>query len=442
MSADKARDAVIVDAGGAKLTGKTLEGWLLQLPAIPTESRAAFSMSAWTDAALLAKAMQGATSHGRFRERRCGHPAGRAARGASLEFWQARAAKRPPVTDAQADSLADDDKVRVFQHLVLRGPKTMDTAAFNTLRTRSRALVQRAQGGTDFAALVKEASMDSSTRLTGGFLPASTRDQIPPQLASILWSLKGGEISPSIMGPYGMEIFRRATRAESRPGLRTWLGPQLGRMADSVFVDSMMRARPYTLGSSALARVRDAAKEPVMSPQAPDSQPIATWSGGALSPATLRMWLVMLSPGERSGINSGSDTTVAGYIKGLVQREMVVAVAAPGGVPTPRGRQMLGPDYRRSLDSAKSLLRRTSGTLPPADAANAFIDSLLAGRVAYRPLPGMLSGVLRSRYPVTYDYNALKSLIAHVSIEWKVKHASDSTARPGVAKAPKDSGTP
>jgi hypothetical protein len=427
LSPDQARAATIAEVPGGVLTGATLERWLLKLPDPPGAISANVLVSAWMNTALAIDAIR---NHRSLDDSATVDAAiaADADRGISLQYFERRDAGQPPVTDAEADSLADIDGTRVFQQILVRVPATADSTTRLAAIASARALLKRAHDGANFAALAIEASPDSATRASQAFLPAITRDQLArlPQRMQQIWLLKPGDISNLIGSPVGVHIMRRATRDEARPRLKQFLAPILAHRADSVFIDSIAKAHHIEVAPDARPRVRAMAAEPVV---AADSSPLASWQGGTLTPAAVRTATLMLDPASRVRLSDASDSAITGYLRQLATREIMLGVIAPGPRPTPAARAALAPSFRTAIATLHTSLDRLPTTLSTGDAAAQFVDSALAGQRSLG-LPGALGGVLRSRAKVRVDQAALQSMLRTVATEWRLKHANDSTAAP------------
>lgn len=429
LSPEQARTATVAEVPGGTLKGATLERWLLKLPAAPTDVAASVLVSTWINTALMIDALRNnrplddsATVDAVIRPD--------AERGVSMAYFAQRNAGRPPVTDAETDSLADIDRVRVFQQILFRTPPNADSATRIAVINRAKVVLKRAQDGADFGALAIEASPDSATRSNRGFLPAITRDQVSrlPQRMQQIWMLKPGDIANLIGSPIGVHIMRRATRMESRPRLKEFLGPILARRADSLFIDSVARARRIVVAPDARARVRALAREPVV---ASDSSPMATWRDGALTPAMVRSAALMLDPAQRVRLSNASDSTITSYLIELAKRRIILGVVAPGPSPSPQARSALAPSYRTAISTLRASMSQLPTTLNAGDAATQYLDSALVGQHPLA-LPGALSELLRSGARVRVDSVALESVLRTVAPEWRVQHANDSTpVRPG-----------
>jgi PPIC-type peptidyl-prolyl cis-trans isomerase-like protein len=425
ISLEQARNATVVEAAGAKLSGETVERWLIAATKPPSDAATSVLLSAWIDYALLATAMQrGPPLDDSVTVDAVILPD--AIRGAILESRLGRYAAQPRATDAQVDSLAQLDRIRLHQQLQVVIPRAGDSAALRRIAGRAAELHRRASlPGTDFTALVREASEDSIGRANAGFLPPATRAEIPASIAAAVWSLQPGGISPVLKSTAGFHIFRRATRDESREALRRWLQPELGQRAERRFTDSVVRSQQVRLAPDAPARVRAMAREPVT---ASGEAPLASWTGGELRPARVRDAVMMLSPVERVTLSDASDSATKVFVNELVQREILFALAVPGGGVTTRARAALASAYRAALDSVKAVLPTLGGTADPAVAATTLVDSVVGMARHFRPLPGGLAAVLRSRYPVVLDTTALGVLLRASFTSWQKRQAAQSAS--------------
>ncbi len=412
---------VVVSVGKAELKGATLAAWLKQSPAPPTAASVGMLVSTWIDQAELATALgEGMTLDDSTTALEVIAP--EAAQSVLEEYWRMRATARPKVSDRSVDSLAGRDEVRVFQHLFIDGSKAKDSVAGMAVITKMRAVQTRLKNGESFTTLVREASEDTATIRNNGFLPALTKAELPPEFQAAAWSLDPGETSQVLRSRIGLHMLRRVSAAEAREPLRQWLTPRIGRKADEQYVDSISVAKKLTLASDAVDRARLIAPEPLA---VADSAPMASWTGGALSPSRLRVWIALLGPVERVLLSGAADSSTFLFIRETAKREMLLGIIAPGGPNTPEARRSLLPLYRAALDSVLTDVREFAGK-DPGQAATAIIEGLVTGQRRYRPLPGALPAVLRSRVPAKVNTVALEAILDAVGPEYAKLHANDS----------------
>ncbi len=427
-----ALDATIIQVGESKLPGKVLGQWLLKSPTPPTIPTVGLIVGSWLDAALLQEAQSKgvALDDSATTDAAIGPDA---ARGTILEFWNARARARPAVTDAQADSLAQRDGVRVLQHFFLAIPRGSDSVTVVGIANRARGILQRAKAGEDFTKLVKEASQDSATLATGGFLPAISREELPPPIRSVAWGLEPGAVSNIIPSALGLHIVRRAQATEARTGLKAWLAPRFSRRADSIYVDSVATAARIVIAKAGRSRLREMAPEPV---RLSDGPALVTWQGGELSALQARDWLVMLQSAERASLAGASDSAITTLLRELAQREIILKLAGGSHDVSAKARGLLAPQYRAAVAEVLAEFKQRTGAVAPSAAASAFVDSLILGPARYRPLPGALGGVLRARFPVTVDTAAIAAVFKSSQMLWAELHANDSTPATTAQPAP------
>jgi hypothetical protein len=421
------RAAVVAQAAGDSLTGAMLERWLMKNRQPPGRENANIMLSAWINSTLLIDAIR--------RQQPLDDSATvdaaiipDAQRGLAMQYLIARHAKMPAVSERQIDSLLDADDVRVFQVIYLRVPPGNDSARVRPVMERALALQKRISDGADFAAVAREASEDSASRANNGFMPAMTRSQVQRTL-SFLWTLGPGQVHPRVSsGPGGLFIFRRATRVESRPGLKTWLAPVIASRADVRFTDSLAGANPVTIAADAASRLRLMAVEPVVATEGP---PFATWRGGSLTPAMVRRSTLMLPPADRAAMANGSDSSAKRFLMDLAHREVLMGIITKEPLPTAVGRSMLTAPFRQAIDSLRAAVGRLPAAQRPGMLAAGMIDSSLAGRPRFLPLPGGLAAVLRSRTEVRVDPAAMNNVVRAVRDEWQAAHRDDTTAARG-----------
>jgi hypothetical protein len=78
------------------------------------------------------------------------------------------------------------------------------------------------------------------------------------------------------------------------------------------------------------------------------------------------------------------------------------------------------------LDSVVSDMKEFSGK-EPGEAASAITEGLVKSQRRYRPLPGALPAILRTRFPAKVDTVALKAILTTAGPEYAKLHANDST---------------
>ena len=428
VSPEKARTLAVAEAAGNTLSGETLDKWLVVTKEVPTRAEGSGLVSAWINGTLLIDAIRKKTPLD-DQETFDSVIMETAARTVVGQYFSARDLKMPPVTERQIDSVLDVDQARVFQQIVLRIKGKVDTPSVKALRARAESIKKKLESGSDFTAMVKAESDDTASKSTNGYLPALTAGEMGPRLAPI-FNLPLNTISPIVPSPVSaaVVILRRASRAESRNGMKLWLAPRLARRADSLFMDSVSASKKVTISDDARLRVRALAHEPVNLVEGP---PLATWAGGTLTVAAVRNATLGLAPADRFALTDAADTIISQYLTGLARRDILLPIVVTEPLPTATVRALYLPPYRRVLDSLRAFVSRLPASLSAGDAAAMQIDSVLAQRAPYLQLPGALQTVLRARTPATVTQSVFDAVMRGAVPRWQVVHKDDTTARNG-----------
>jgi hypothetical protein len=275
------------------------------------------------------------------------------------------------------------------------------------------------------------------TAPSGGFIQPVTRSELPPgRLADAAWRLQPGEISEIVYSPAGLHVLRRATLAESRPGMKAWLAPRLAQRADSVWADSLTAARHMALASDATIRMRELGEEPH---SAGGDAPLVTWDGGDLSPDEVRDWLAVTPAVERAGLPVASDSSLTILLRQLAQRELAWEAANPGGARvTPDAWEALAPQYRQTLAAMINAYRPQLTGADSNTAVRGFMTAVAAGSIPYRPLPGALGGMLRRDATITVNQEAVDAIVTEAANAWQARNpdSAAAAAAPAATAAP------
>jgi peptidyl-prolyl cis-trans isomerase C len=96
-----------------------------------------------------------------------------------------------------------------FSNALLKPGETRKTMTESDALALAQKLVKDLRGGADFVAMVKEYSQDEASKnRNGDFGKLKTTDNIPPEIRSVIFSLKPGEVSDPLRQPNGFYIFR------------------------------------------------------------------------------------------------------------------------------------------------------------------------------------------------------------------------------------------
>jgi len=100
-----------------------------------------------------------------------------------------------------------EDRVQV-QHILIR-PSSVSEADRATARSRLEEIRRRILDGADFSDEAAAHSECPSGRRTGGSLGWLSRGTMVPEVDSVIFALKDGEVSEVVETPVGLHIFKR-----------------------------------------------------------------------------------------------------------------------------------------------------------------------------------------------------------------------------------------
>src|SRR5256714_3567552 len=241
-------------------------------------------------------------------------------------------ATRGKLTPAQADSAFQAGTVRLFQHILIRIPQSAVPMVEQQKEKQATALLRQAaaQRGFNFAQLARRYSEDPGSKARGGYLPATPRGQFVPAFDSAAWALPPGGLSGAVRSPFGFHIIRRPPLAEVRDSFRIDLESSRGNRLDSLYFDSLTKARQLKVESGAPARVRQAVPQ-IVTARA-DEHTLATYRGGAFRVKDLARWLMALDPHDVPGVASASDDQLTQFVRLLAQRDLLLEQIDSAGV--------------------------------------------------------------------------------------------------------------
>jgi PPIC-type PPIASE domain len=320
-------------------------------------------------------------------------------------------AARGTVTPVEADSVYRSGTRRVFQHILVRVPAGAAPAVERDKKRQAEDLWRQAVAahGTTFARLAQRSSDDPGSKRSGGYLPALGRGQFVPAFDSAAWQLAPGAISGVIRTAFGFHIIRRPPLAEVRDSLVASLQHTRTAHFDSLYLDSLVRARQLRVVAAAPALVRQAVPQFITARD--DDRRLATYRGGALRVRDFVRRLLAVNPEDLRGITTASDGQLREFVRQVAELELVAQAADSTGI-------LLTPaDWRHvraEHDSAVATLEQAMGLSPqvlkdsatsaPARRAlamahlNSYFDRALPdGRLF--PVPPFLAGALRQGEP-------------------------------------------
>jgi hypothetical protein len=157
--------------------------------------------------------------------------------------------------------------------------------------------------------------------------------------------------------PYGFHIIRRPPLGEVRDSFRVELQRSRNQRLDSLYLDSLARARQLAVASGAAALVRQAVPQIASARQ--DDRSLANYRGGAFRVRDLARWLLVLDPNDVRGIATASEAQLTQFVKVLAQRDLLLQEADAAGV----GGGLTSDDWRQVRTEHDSSVARVEGLL-------------------------------------------------------------------------------
>src|SRR5207237_1116707 len=156
------------------------------------------------------------------------------------------------------------------------------------------------------------------------------RGQFVPAFDSAAWALAPGGLSGVVRSPFGFHIIRRPPLAEVRDSFRVDLESSRANRLDSLYFDSLTKARQLKVERGAPARVRQAVPQIITARD--DGHTLATFRGGTFRVKDLTRWLLALDPNDVRGIATASDDQLTQFVRLLAQRDMLLEQIDSAGV--------------------------------------------------------------------------------------------------------------
>ena len=149
------------------------------------------------------------------------------------KLLESEAASLSEVTDADAkafydknpDKFKQDESVRA-SHILLMVDEKADAATKKKTRADMDAILKRARGGEDFAALAKAHSKDGSAA-QGGDLGFFGKGRMVPEFEKAAFALKPGEISDVVTTQFGYHIIKLTERKPASTVPLEMVSPQV-----------------------------------------------------------------------------------------------------------------------------------------------------------------------------------------------------------------------
>ncbi|HEV8263748.1 MAG TPA: peptidylprolyl isomerase [Gemmatimonadales bacterium] len=358
-------------------------------------------------------------------------------------FHERLIATRANLNAGQVDSAYQAGDARLFQHILFQvPPSAAPTADSQKRRQAEQVLPQARAAGRGFAQLASRYSEDPGSKGHGGALGVHGRGQFVPAFEDAAWQLPPGGVSPLVKSPFGYHIIRRPPLAEVRDSFRAGMEAQLMDHFDSLYLDSLRIKRRIEPVGRAAALARAAAQD--LDDARTSGSALVDYRGGAFRVRDLARWLAALDPQIAQALPSASDDQITGFLKVVVQRQLLLAQADSAGVTLSSDDWAL---LRAQHDSALTILGtvlsltpqmvQDSAATPEARTRFAigrvqdYFDRVVRGRSRFYPIPPFLGEALRANSRWSVDQAGVRRALERAK---EIRAAADSLQAPGVPR--------
>jgi len=306
------------------------------------------------------------------------------------------------------DSVYRQGDLRFLEHILVAAGENLAPDQRTAKREAIDGLRRRIDAGASFAALAAEHSEDGS-RERDGRLGLLDRGETVRPFEDAGWSLAPGEVSGVVETPFGYHLIRRPPLAEVRKPFEQGVAQRLSERFDSIYLDSLGRARDVRVTRGAAVLVRDALAR--REELANSRRTLVRYRGGKLTVGEFVYWITGFPPRTRNELVAAPDSTVEIFLEQLVRSEILVDEATEAGIALTR---QDWEEIRTTYLSQLGFLRSTIGIEPSrlADSAatvaerrrlaqikvEAYLRDLLADRKSLIEPPAYLAFALRERF--------------------------------------------
>jgi PPIC-type PPIASE domain len=251
------------------------------------------------------------------------------------------------IADAELSDMyateAPDLQLRA-RHILFQFPPQASAEERDTVRARLERVRQRALRGESFANLARQFSQDRGSAALGGDLGFFSRGDMVAPFENAVLAMEPGGISPIVETPFGLHVIKLEERRvqgfdDVASDYRTRVQTQRLLAAESTYVAAIEATEDPQPVEDAYAIARELARDPGtrLSSRA-GRRPIFEYGSGALTVARLQ-GVLQSQPAELlQQVAEGEDAQIDAFLRGLVQREILLARAREAGLEPPQER--------------------------------------------------------------------------------------------------------
>ena len=304
-----------------------------------------------------------------------------------------------------ADSLYNAGQLRLVQHILYTVPQGAPESDRVLSRQKAEAALTRIRGGANFGGLAMTESQDFQSARDSGYLPASPRGSWVTSVDSAIWNLAPGAVSGLVESPYGYHIIRRPSSAEAQTRLQSYLEGQATQQLDSLYRDSVAKARGLEVTGSGVALMRGAIDD--TEGQRNSNKKIVEFRGGGFTVADYLRWVFALPPQFVQQLRQATDDQLKEIVTLFAQNTILLQQADSAGVNlSPTEWAALQQQQRAGIDTLRLALGLGSeisdSSVSAAERAklaalrlDTYFNDLVTGKTRVRPIPATLSAWLR-----------------------------------------------
>jgi parvulin-like peptidyl-prolyl isomerase len=230
------------------------------------------------------------------------------------------------------------------RHILFPFPPGAGQEQRDSLRAELMRIRERAGSGESFPELARQYSQDPATAPQGGDLGSFGRGEMVKPFEDAAFALQPGEISDVVESPYGLHLIQLVDREapdfeQVRDQFRVGIQNERYLRAESTYVSGVEERANPTNADNALEVLREVAREPSsrLSGRAA-RRPLVSFQGGAYTVGDAQFFMQSRDPQFRDQVVNAPDEQLETFLRGLVQRELLVVQAKAAGLEPPQAR--------------------------------------------------------------------------------------------------------
>lgn len=248
-------------------------------------------------------------------------------------------------------------------HILLGFPQEASDAERDSVRAEAEAIRVRVVGGESFSTVAGELSQDRGSAALGGSLGTFGRGEMVRPFEEAVFAMEIGEISDVVESPFGLHIIRLDARRvqgfeEVEGQFRIQIQNRRFVQAESIFVAGVEDRAEPEIQEGVVEIVQDLAREPgTRLARRATRRALVKYDGGAYTVGEFQSFIQTRPTQFRDQVTNGAEEQVENLLRGLVQRELLVAEARGAGLDPPES------DVEALVSSAREQLRTAASAI-------------------------------------------------------------------------------